>query len=91
MGEVNDAARRLLREMGYQAEANPSGATDVAPEEAAENLELDPQGPEYAAALNHLLALGDIERVSKPGGPAEATGALYRITVQGLRRAKELH
>jgi hypothetical protein len=91
MGEIDETARRLLREMGHQAEANPSGATDVAPKEAAENLEVDPQGPEYAAALNHLLALGDIERVSKPGGRAQATGDLYRLTLQGLRRAKEMH
>jgi hypothetical protein len=31
MERLDDTARRLLREMGYQAEGNPSEATDVAP------------------------------------------------------------
>jgi hypothetical protein len=61
MERLDDTARRLLREMGYQAEGNPSEATDVAPREAAESLDLDPRAPEYTAALNHLLALGFIE------------------------------
>jgi hypothetical protein len=85
MGEIDDTARRLLREISYQASEWSPGdpAPEVAPREAAQNLDLDPQGPEYEAALNHLLALGDIERVSTEG--------LYRLTIQGLRRARDMH
>jgi hypothetical protein len=59
MGKVNDTARRLLREMGYQVEGSPT--PDVVPRKAALNLGIDPEAPEYEAALNHLLALSDIE------------------------------
>jgi hypothetical protein len=34
MGEIDETARRLLRELGYQAEDNPT--LDVLPREAAE-------------------------------------------------------
>jgi len=81
MGEIDDTARRLLREMGEKAEGKPT--PDVVPREVAENLDLDPLSPEYDAALNHLLALGDIERVSTEG--------LYRLTIHGLRRAREMY
>jgi len=93
MGEIDDTARRLLQEMGRQAEGKPSDseATEVVPRAAAENLDLDPQGPEYEAALNHLLALGDIERtIADPGAQAQATEGLYRLTKQGLLRAHEI-
>ena len=92
MGEVNDTARRLLREMGYQASERSPGdpEPEVVPREAAQNLDLDPQGPEYVAALSHLLALGDIERTPPPGVP-QATEVVYRLTRQGLRRAREMH
>jgi hypothetical protein len=93
MGEIDDTARRLLREMGYQArERSPSNPTpDVVPREAAENLDLDPEAPEYEAALNHLLALGDIEpKTHGPGAQAQATEGLYRLTKQGLSRAHEI-
>jgi hypothetical protein len=92
MGEINDTARRLLREMGYQASGWSRGdpPPEVVPSEAAQNLELDPEAPEYTTALNHLLALGDIERVSVSGAP-RATEGIYRLTIQGLRRARELH
>lgn len=85
MGKVNDMARQLLREMGYQAEG--SLAPDVVPREAAENLGLDPGAPEYEAALNHLLALGDIE--PNPD-PALTEQGLYRLTRQGRVRVREL-
>jgi hypothetical protein len=93
MGEIDDTARRLLREMGYQASERSPGdpAPEVVPREAAQNLNLDPQGPEYEAALSHLLALGDIERTPASGAQAQATEGLYRLTIQGLRRARELH
>jgi len=95
MGEIDNTARRLLREMGRQAEGKPSDSEATAvvvPREAAENLDLDPQGPEYEAALNHLLALGDIERtIADPAAQAQATEGLYRLTKQGLRRAREMH
>jgi hypothetical protein len=84
MGEVDETARRLLREMGYQAEDSPT--LDVLPREAAERLALDPGTPEYAAALNHLVALGDIE---PNADPALAEQGLYRLTRQGLIRARE--
>jgi hypothetical protein len=80
MGGIDETARRLLREMGYQAEGNP--APDVLPREAAENLDLDPSSSEYQAALNHLLALGDIER--KPDQN------LYQLTRKGFKRASEI-
>jgi hypothetical protein len=87
MGKINDTARQLLREMGYQAEV--STAPDVVvPREAAENLGLDPGAPEYEAALNHLLALGDIE--PNPD-PALREQGLYRLTRQGRMRIRELH
>jgi hypothetical protein len=90
MGEIDDTARRLLREMGEKAEGKPSEATVVVvPREAAEKLDLDPEAPEYEAALNHLLALGDIERISDPGAP-QATEGFYRLTNQGVRRAREI-
>jgi Mn-dependent DtxR family transcriptional regulator len=82
MGEIDETARRLLREMGYLAEGKPT--PDVAPKEAAENLDLE--APEYSAALSHLLALGDIERISDSG----LTEGLYRLTKRGLRRAREI-
>jgi hypothetical protein len=85
MGKLNDTARQLLQEMGYQAEGSPT--PDVVPREAAENLGLDPGAPEYEAALNHLLALGDIE--PNPD-PALAEQGLYRLTRQGLKRAGEI-
>ena len=86
MGTVNDTARLLLREMGYQAEGSPT--PDVVPREAAQNLGLDPGAPEYEAALNHLLALGDIE--PNPD-PALTEQGLYRLTRQGRIRVRELH
>jgi len=86
MGKINDMARQLLREMGYQAEG---GATpDVLPREAAQNLGIDPAAPEYEAALNHLLALGDIE--PNPD-PALTEQGFYRLTPQGRTRVRELH
>ena len=84
MGEIDETARRLLREMGYQAEGKPT--PEVAPREAAENLDLDFEAPEYSAALSHLLALGDIERISDSVG----TEGHYRLTQQGLRRARAI-
>jgi hypothetical protein len=85
MAGIDDTARRLLREMGYQAEGNPT--SDVVPREAAESLDLDPRAPEYGAALNHLLALGDIER--KKQNPVSTDGP-YQLTKKGLRRAREV-
>jgi len=87
MGKVNDTARQLLREMGYQAEGTPT-ADDVLPREAAENLGIDPAAPAYEAALKHLLALGDIE--PNPD-PALREQGLYRLTWQGRTRVRELH
>jgi hypothetical protein len=84
-GKINDTARQLLREMGYQAEG--SATPDVLPREAAENLGLDPGAPEYEAALNHLLALGDIELNPDP---ALTEQGLYRLTRQGLIRVREI-
>jgi hypothetical protein len=88
LGELDETARRLLREIGYQAEGSPTPDV-VVPREAAENLELDPSSPEYRAALDHLVALGDIERevVPDPNGPEQV---LYRLTRPGFRRAREL-
>ena len=86
MGKINDTARRLLREMGYQVEDTPT--SDVVPREAALNLGMDPGAPEYEAALNHLLALGDIE--PNPD-PALTEQGLYRLTRQGRARVRELH
>ena len=85
-GKINDTARQLLREMGYQAEG--SATPDVLPREAAENLGLDPSSPEYRAALDHLVALGDIE--PNPD-PALREQGLYRLTWQGRTRVRELH
>jgi hypothetical protein len=85
MGKINDTARRLLREMGHQAEGSPT--PDVLPREVAENLGIDPGAPEYEAALNHLQALGDIEPNSDP---ALVGQGLYRLTRKGLGRAREL-
>jgi hypothetical protein len=86
MGKINHTARQLLREMGYQAEGSPT--PDVLPKQAAENLGLDPSSPEYRAALDHLLALGDIEL--NPA-PALREQGLYRLTRQGRARVRELH
>ena len=86
MGLVDETARQLLREMGYQAEANPTHY--VLPKEAAENLNLDPSSPEYQAALGHLVALGDIERT---WDPARVGQGHYRLTRQGHARVRELH
>jgi hypothetical protein len=90
MGEINDTSRRLLREMGNQASGWSRGdpEPEVVPREAAQNLDLDPEAPEYTAALNHLLALGDIERVS--GAVETEPEGLYRLTIQGIRRAREI-
>jgi hypothetical protein len=90
MGEIDDTARRLLREIGNQASGWSRGdpEPEVVPREAAQNLDLDPEAPEYTAALNHLLALGDIERVSG-AGETEPEG-VYRLTIQGIRRAREI-
>ena len=85
MGEIDETARLLLKEMGQQVEGKPT--PDVLPKVAAENLDLDPGSPEYEAALNHLLALGDI----KPNpDPALSRQGLYRLTRQGLTRAREI-
>ncbi len=86
MGKINDTARQLLREMGYQVEGSPT--PDVLPREAALNLGIDPGAPEYEAALNHLLALGDIE--PNPD-PALSRQGLYRLTPHGRRRVRDLH
>jgi hypothetical protein len=85
MGKINATARQLLREMGRQTEGSPT--PDVLPREAAENLGLDPSSPEYRAALDHLVALGDIE--PNPDPDLKEQG-LYRITRQGLIRVREL-
>jgi hypothetical protein len=90
MGKINDTARRLLREMGQQASGWSRGdpEPEVVPREAAQNLGLDPEAPEYTAALSHLLALGDIERVS--GAVETEPEGVYRLTIQGIRRAREI-
>jgi hypothetical protein len=85
MGRINDTARQLMREMGYQAEGSPT--PNVVPREAAQNIGLDPGAPEYKAALDHLLALGDIE--PNPD-PALTEQGLYRLTRQGRVRVREL-
>jgi hypothetical protein len=87
MGELDDTARLLLREMGYQAEGSPT--RDVLPREAAQNLDLDPSSPEYLAALSHLIALGDIERNAPPDLDLPGYD-LYRLTRQGFKRAREV-
>ena len=87
MGELDDTARRLLREMGYIAEGNPT--LQALPREAAENLDLDPSSPEYRAALNHLVSLGDIERKAPPDLDWPGYD-LYRLSKQGFRRAREI-
>jgi hypothetical protein len=87
MGELDDTARRLLREMGYQAQGNPT--LDVLPREAAKNLGLDPSSPEYWAALNHLVSLGDIERHAPPDLDLPGYD-LYQLTRPGFRRAREI-
>jgi hypothetical protein len=87
MGKINDLARQLLHEMGYQAEGSPTPEV-VVPRKAAENLGLDPGASEYEAALTHLLALGDIE--PNPD-PAMTEQGLYRLTRQGRIRVRELH
>ena len=86
MGEIDETARQLLKEIGQQAEDNPT--PDVLPNVAAENLDLDPGSPEYEAALNHLLALGDIE---PDPDPALREQGLYRLTRQGRARVRDLH
>ena len=93
MGVLDDTARRLLREMGNQARERSPGdpEPEVVPREAAQNLDLDPQGREYVAALSHLLALGDIERTSPPGAQTQAREGLYRLTSKGLSRVRELY
>jgi hypothetical protein len=88
MGEIDETARRLLREMGYQAEANPT-ADDVLPRKAAQNLDLDPSSPEYQVALDHLLALGDIERKAPPDPDLPEQG-LFQLTRKGFIRAREI-
>jgi hypothetical protein len=87
MGELDDTARQLLREMGYQAQGNPT--LDVLPRGAAENLNLDPSSPEYWAALNHLVSLGYIERHAPPDLDLPGYD-LYRLTRQGFKRAGEI-
>ena len=87
MGEIDQTARRLLREMGYQAEGNPT--SDILPRKAAENLDLDPSSPVYGAALDHLVALADIEREVQPD-PNLPEQELYRLTRQGFTRAREI-
>jgi hypothetical protein len=71
--------------MGYQAEHSPT--PDVLLRETAEHLGLDPGSREYELALEHLLALGDIE---PSADPALLEQGFYRLTTQGLRRAREL-
>jgi hypothetical protein len=88
LGELDETARRLLREIGYQAEDNPT--SDILPREAAENLDLDPSSPEYRAALEHLVSLGDIEREVQQD-PNLPEDELYRLTRQGFRRAREIY
>jgi hypothetical protein len=88
MERLDDTARRLLREMGYQAEDNPTRG--VLPQEAAQNLALVVGAPEYEAALNHLLALGDIERETQDPVVPQSGQGIYRLTKQGLRRAREI-
>jgi hypothetical protein len=73
--------------MGYIAQANPT--LDVLPREAAENLGLDPSSPEYQAVLDHLVALGDIERKAPPD-PVLLGQDLYQLTRLGFTRASEL-
>ena len=85
MGKINHTARRLLREIGYQAEGRPT--PDVLPREAAAKLGIDPGSPEYEAALSHLVALGDIELNPDP---TVAEEGLYRLTRQGRARVREL-
>jgi hypothetical protein len=87
MGQLDDTARQLLREMGYMAEATPT--LDVLPGEAAKKLGLDSSSPEYWAALNHLVALGDIARKAAPD-PALPGQALYQLTRPGFKRAREI-
>jgi hypothetical protein len=45
--------------------------------------------PEYRAALNHLVSLGDIERHAPPDLDLPGYD-LYRLTRQGFKRAREI-
>jgi hypothetical protein len=85
MGEINDTARKLLQEMGHQAEGKST--PNVLPPEAAKKLGLDPRTSDYEVALEHLRSLGDIEPSSEH---ALSEQGFYRLTPQGLRRAREL-
>jgi hypothetical protein len=87
MEQLDDTARRLLREMGYQAEGKPTPL--VLPREAARSLDLDPSSQEYLAALDHLEALGDIKRKAPPDLDLPGYD-LYQLTRQGLERAREI-
>lgn len=83
---VEHRAERLLREMGRQAEGKFEPIVD--PTEAAERLNIDTASLVYEEALNRLLERGHLEETHHPA--LGTTVGAYRLTEEGLARAKEL-
>ena len=83
---IEHRANRLLREMGRQAQGKFEPI--VVPRAAAERLNIDPESPVYLEAVNRLLEAGYVERTQNPA--LGTTMGTYRLTEEGLARAREL-
>jgi hypothetical protein len=83
---VEHRAERLLREMGRQAEGKAEPIVD--PAAAAERLNIDTASPVYEGALKRLLERGYLEKTHHPA--LGTTMGAYRLTEEGLTKAKEL-
>ncbi len=83
---VKHRADRLLRALGRQAEGKFEPIVD--PMAAAERLYIDTSSSMYDAAVNRLLEKGYLEKTHHPA--LGTTMGAYRLTEEGLARAKEL-
>jgi len=83
---VEHRAEPLFREMGRQAEGKHEPIVD--PREAAERLNIHTSSPVYEEAVKRLLESGYLEQTHHPA--LGTTMGAYRLTEEGLAKAKEL-
>jgi hypothetical protein len=83
---VEHRADRLLREMGRQAEDKSDPIVELTT--AAQRLNMDPDSPVTREAFSRLLEAGYVAQTQHPA--LGTTIGAYRLTEEGLAKAKEL-
>ena len=92
-GGVEEDAERLLAVLAGKAAARGGGPVSAGPEDAAAaGFGTGPSGERLHRAVWSLIASGQLEAVLEPTQTSDdrtGTGALYRVTRTGPRKALE--